>query len=574
MPKTLDELVADAKQIKAKGIVEYPIGLPLSPTEGASTSWYLLTKAFGGDLFDKDFKPLFTTPDSAGYKAMAFELQLLKEGLVDPASTGLRDSQINDSMFAKGLTSIMISGEPGRLGQMNDPAQSQVAGQVEAILVPTASGTTRSYGLLEALGVPKVSQNQEAAVAFIKWFTSKQFQIENYWNGVLPTRTSALADAQRCGQASSAATSLVEQSKIVEPLFAQGTPTWYPQFSSAVNTAINSVAKGADHASTRRCRTSPTPRKKAMANDGSRRPSASKSKRRAAGNGDAMLGILLVAPIFVTMVALVFYPAGADRLGQPASDQPDAGRARRSSASTNYTRMLSDAQLGTAWINTFIYVALAVTAETVVRRARRGAASTRSTFGPQVAARRGRPAVGAARRRQRRHLAVDLSARRGPAERNPHRVRPAVREPCLVQRPHQRHRRRLGRACLADDAADRRHRARGHAEHSRSSLRGGAHRRRDALADVLVDHAAADPQRHRRLDDQRHGYGLQSLRRGLGPGRLEPRYASGADPDLSRDLPEPALLLRHGAVAVLVTLVSLLVSLVFVLRVYRNTRFD
>ena len=27
------------------------------PTEGASTSWYLLTKAFGGDLFDKDFKP-------------------------------------------------------------------------------------------------------------------------------------------------------------------------------------------------------------------------------------------------------------------------------------------------------------------------------------------------------------------------------------------------------------------------------------------------------------------------------------------------------------------------------------
>ena len=84
MPKTLDELVADAKQIKEKGIVEYPIGLPLSPTEGASTSWYLLTKAFGGDLFDKDFNPLFTTPDSAGYKAMAFELQLLKDGLVDP----------------------------------------------------------------------------------------------------------------------------------------------------------------------------------------------------------------------------------------------------------------------------------------------------------------------------------------------------------------------------------------------------------------------------------------------------------------------------------------------------------
>ena len=243
MPKTLDDLVADAKAIKAKGITQYPIGLPLSTTEGASTSWYLLTKAFGGDLFDKDFKPLFLTPDSAGYKAMAFEAQLLKDGLVDPASTGLKDSQINDNYFAKGLVSIMISGEPGRLGQYADPAQSQVAGQVEAILVPTASGTTRSYGLLEALAVPKVSQNQDAAIAFIKWFTSKDFQIENYANGVLPTRTSALEDLNKAGKLNSG-DALVEESKFVEPLFAQGTPTWYPQFSSAVNTAINAVAKG------------------------------------------------------------------------------------------------------------------------------------------------------------------------------------------------------------------------------------------------------------------------------------------------------------------------------------------
>ena len=243
MPTTLDELVADAKKIKEKGIVKYPIGLPLSPTEGASTSWYLLTKAFGGDLFDKDFNPLFVSPDSAGYKAMAFEQMLLKEGLVDPASTGLKDSQINEGVFAKGLTSIMISGEPGRLGQMNDPKQSDVAGQVEAILVPTVSGKTRSYGLLEALAIPKVSQHKEAALEFIKWFTSKDWQMQNYANGFLPTRTSALAALNDEGKLISG-NALVEESKYVEPLFPQGTPTWYPQFSSAVNTAINSVAKG------------------------------------------------------------------------------------------------------------------------------------------------------------------------------------------------------------------------------------------------------------------------------------------------------------------------------------------
>jgi multiple sugar transport system substrate-binding protein len=243
MPKTLDELVAAAKAIKAKGKVQYPIGLPLSATEGASTSWYLLTKAFGGDLFDKDMNPAFVAPDSAGHKAMAFEMMLLKEGLVDPASTALKDSEINDTMFAKGLTSIMISGEPGRLGQYSDPAQSTVAGQVAAIPVATASGATRSFGLLEGLGIPAAAANPEAAKEFVKWMTSKQFQIHNYANGVLPTRTSALADLQGQGKLISGE-ALVAQAPTVEALFPSGAPTWYPQFSLAVNTSINSAAKG------------------------------------------------------------------------------------------------------------------------------------------------------------------------------------------------------------------------------------------------------------------------------------------------------------------------------------------
>ena len=243
MPKTLDELVAAAKAIKAKGIVQYPIGLPLSASEGASTSWYLLTKAFGGDLFDKDMNPTFTDKESAGYKAMAFELMLYKEGLVDPAATGLKDSDINDTMFAKGLTSIMISGEPGRLGQFSDPEKSSVVGQVAAIPVATMSGTTRSFGLLEGLGIPKASTNQGPAKEFIKWMTSKEFQVHNYNNGVLPTRTSALAELEKSGKLISGE-ALVAQAPTVEALFPAGAPTWYPQFSLAVNTSINSVAKG------------------------------------------------------------------------------------------------------------------------------------------------------------------------------------------------------------------------------------------------------------------------------------------------------------------------------------------
>jgi multiple sugar transport system permease protein len=88
------------------------------------------------------------------------------------------------------------------------------------------------------------------------------------------------------------------------------------------------------------------------------------NKRGAAGNGDAMLGVLLVAPIFVTMAALVFYPLvqtvwdSLHRVNPMQPGTPFVGL-------KNYTHMLADPQLGRAWINTFLYVALAVAAETV-----------------------------------------------------------------------------------------------------------------------------------------------------------------------------------------------------------------
>jgi multiple sugar transport system permease protein len=87
-------------------------------------------------------------------------------------------------------------------------------------------------------------------------------------------------------------------------------------------------------------------------------------KRRGAGNGDAMLGVLLVTPILLTMVALVFYPLvqtmwdSLHRIDPMKAGTPFIGAA-------NYTKMLSDGQLGQAWGNTLIYVAICVGVETI-----------------------------------------------------------------------------------------------------------------------------------------------------------------------------------------------------------------
>jgi multiple sugar transport system substrate-binding protein len=242
-PTTMDDLLADAKALKGKAGIAYPIALPLSPSEGTSTAWYLLTKAFGGDLFSADNQPLFTTPDSAGYKALAWEMEALKDGLIDPASTGLTDVQVQE-FFKNGQAAIDLAGWVGNLAVYNDPTKSKVAGQAVAALMPSAIGKSRSFGLPEALGVPSNAPHKEAAVAFIAWWMQPQNQIEAYTAlGDLPTSTAVLKQLNAEGKLSSGDV-LLQQIPTVEPLFANGTPGWYPQFSTAASAAINRAAKG------------------------------------------------------------------------------------------------------------------------------------------------------------------------------------------------------------------------------------------------------------------------------------------------------------------------------------------
>ena len=64
----------------------------MAATEGGVTPWYLLTLANGGQLFDKNFKPTFQKPGSAGYKALQWEALAVKKGWVSPGAVSLDDA--------------------------------------------------------------------------------------------------------------------------------------------------------------------------------------------------------------------------------------------------------------------------------------------------------------------------------------------------------------------------------------------------------------------------------------------------------------------------------------------------
>lgn len=242
-PKTPDEMLEAARAVKKAGIAKFPIGIPLSATEGTSTAWYLMTMAFGGDLFDADFNPLFTDPNSGGYKALAFILTALQEGLIDPAATGLKDTQVQE-LFQTGEITFDVAGWAGNLAVYSDPEKSKIADQVAAALMPSTEGKSRTFGLPEAVGIPSIAANKEAAATFINWIAKPENEIEIYSSlGDLPPRLSVLEQLNSEGKLF-AGDVLIEQSKTTEPLFKQGTPGWYPQFSSAVCSTINAAAKG------------------------------------------------------------------------------------------------------------------------------------------------------------------------------------------------------------------------------------------------------------------------------------------------------------------------------------------
>jgi multiple sugar transport system substrate-binding protein len=241
-PKTLDELGQAAEKLKAAG-VKYPLSIPMAATEGGVTPWYLLTLAMGGQLFDDQLKPLFNDPSSPAYKALQWEVDAVKNGWVSPGAVSLDDGVAFDKFLA-GETAMVLATGPGNLATANDKTQSSIAGQAEAGLVPGVDGPGASFGLPEGLSIPVTAKHKEAAAAFINWWQRPENAIEIYKaQGSLPCGASVIKQLADSGQLLGGNV-LSEELSHVGPLFPQGAPIWYSNFSSDAQGLLNAAYKG------------------------------------------------------------------------------------------------------------------------------------------------------------------------------------------------------------------------------------------------------------------------------------------------------------------------------------------
>lgn len=252
MPTTIAEYTSDLQKLKSSGVAEHPLNIPFAAAEGLSTYWYQTTAAFGGTILDGKGKPQFSEPGSAGYKAAEWMVNALKTGLVPPGNINVSDTQGQQTLMAKGGVASTFADYSGNVGSLYDiPATSSVVGKVAYLPTPGVDGVGPNVSNPDGIGIPVTAKYPEAAAKFIDWFTSQKAQYgfaggegpDNVFPGYfLPSRLSAIQQLTAQGKLAGGdvLTSLLKDS--ARPVFPQGAPAWYPEFSRAVNTNLHAAA--------------------------------------------------------------------------------------------------------------------------------------------------------------------------------------------------------------------------------------------------------------------------------------------------------------------------------------------
>lgn len=236
-PKTWDELAADAKIIKDKGILATPIAWSWAQAEAAICDYTTLVSAFGGD-FLKDGKPAFQ--QGGGLDALKYMVDTYRSGVTNPNSKEFLEEDVRkvfengDAAFALNWTYMY--------NMANDPKDSKVAGKVGVVPAPGVAGKSEASAVNGSmgLGVTMASKHQDEAWKYIVYMTSQQTQ-NAYAKLSLPIWASSYADpAVTKGQEE-----LIAAAKVgLAAMYPRPTTPKYQEISVALQQAIQEALLG------------------------------------------------------------------------------------------------------------------------------------------------------------------------------------------------------------------------------------------------------------------------------------------------------------------------------------------
>lgn len=234
-PKTWDDVIANAKVLKEKKVVEYPISNPMSADEKSTTTFLWLAYTRNGIVFNKDN----TLNAEATLDALKVLDEINRAGLSDPAN---RSTSEAFPKLSNGEAAFMV-GPSSYVVKVNNKEKSKVVDQVVPIILPGKDGKAKAtVPFAEAVGISPYSQNKEAAMKFVKWYTSKDLQYRLYNDvSILPTRTSVIEKLLNEGKIKNPG-AMLELAKVIETPFPNGVPMYYTKMSTEIFNTINQMA--------------------------------------------------------------------------------------------------------------------------------------------------------------------------------------------------------------------------------------------------------------------------------------------------------------------------------------------
>jgi multiple sugar transport system substrate-binding protein len=189
---TWDGVLAAAKTLKDKGVVDYPLLWSWKQAEALICDYTQLLGAFGGKFLSDDGKSAaFDT--GGGLQALQWMKKTLDDKLTNPNSMESLEDDVLKA-FSEGSAAFALNWTY-MYGAATDPAKSKVPGAVA--VQPTPSGSAGAPGVngSMALCVSSGSKNQQAAWTYISYLTSKDVQ-DKYAKSSLPCWSASYDDPQ------------------------------------------------------------------------------------------------------------------------------------------------------------------------------------------------------------------------------------------------------------------------------------------------------------------------------------------------------------------------------------------
>lgn len=179
-PKTWDELVHMAKDLKAKGIAKHGIVWGWTQAEGLICDYTLLVESFGGKFQDDQGNWVFN--EGGGLEALEFMVNSLKDkDFTDPSSTTLNDGTVLNAYAAGGIPFMM--NWSFAVNALKDNKDIKLA-YIPGVEGKSESATVTGGG---ALGIAKTSKNKDWAWKLIDFINQKRSDIiVNDYIGSLP----------------------------------------------------------------------------------------------------------------------------------------------------------------------------------------------------------------------------------------------------------------------------------------------------------------------------------------------------------------------------------------------------